>query len=370
MTPKQHDKHRWDDTPRYRSWVKQRDRALEKLHTRAQLEASDIMRKLLTDVLVSAKANFGALRHNQWGGLDSFEHYLKQHFNSAAAEFYKIITELRRRSYVLAKASESEIIAQLSRKPVYASITHSQLHQVMHKDTAAGGALVHRINLYLDRMRRKIVSMAQASALVTEDPKEFLIDVMSAFPRSKRVIRPKRILKPALMEAIHNIGEDDVTADIAIDNIDEQSWNDMLDAYMADYVPKYRGPEYVVDITTKDGDNYYAWEFERDMTQEFVQSVRDGQIEAANENGITDFVWIAIVDDRTDECCLWRDGLLVSEIEAQLDDHQEEDSNCDVEEGLTPPIHFNCRCTLAPATADIPDKPDDLSKDFDDWLNS
>lgn len=363
-------KHRWDDVPRYRSWVKQRDRALEKLHARAQLESADIMRRLLSDVMVTAQSNFGGLKHNQWGALDSFEQYLKRHFQSAAAEFYQVISRLRARSYVLSKSSEAEIIAQLSSKPIHAIVNQSQLHQAMHKDTAAGGPLVHRITLYLDRMRRRIVSMAQASALVEDDPKEFLIDIMSAFPKKKRISN-RRILKPQLMEAEHPIGGDDVDeADIAIDNIDDASWSDMLDSYMNDYVPKFRGPEYIVDLPTKGEGDYYAWEFERDMTNEFVQSVRDGQVAAANENGITDFVWIAVIDSRTDDCCLWRDGLLVSEIEAQLEDHKGEDQDCDVEDGLTPPIHFNCRCTLAPATEDLPDKPNDLSKDFDAWLES
>ncbi len=229
---------------------------------------------------------------------------------------------------------------------------------------------MHRITMYCDRLRRRIVSYAQAAAINAKDGQDLAMDVMAALPKPRRVSVPRRTLKPQLMEAVRpdfsqNIG----AADVAVDNIDEDTWNDMLDAYKSGYVPGTRGPEFVIGMPEVTGqDTWYAWEFERDMTNEFVQSVRDGQIDAANENGITDFVWI---DDKTDKCCSWRDGLLVSEIEAQLADHEDEDADCDIGEGegLTPPIHFNCRCTLAPATDDIPDKPDDGAQNFEDWLN-
>jgi len=126
-----------------------------------------------------------------------------------------------------------------------------------------------------------------------------------------------------------------------------------------------------VNIPTTEKDTWYVWEFERDLTNEFVKSVRTGQIAAANENGITDFVWIAVIDSKTDECCQWRDGLLISEIRERLGDHRDEDEACNIEgDNLTPPIHFNCRCTLAPAAENIPDKPDTGAKSFDEWLET
>lgn len=33
-------------------------------------------------------------------------------------------------------------------------------------------------------------------------------------------------------------------------------------------------------------------------------------------------------------------------------------------------ISHNCRCTLAPATDAIPDKPDTGAKEFEEWINS
>ncbi len=366
-------KHRFDDIPRYRSWVKKRDRALEDLHTRAQLESADIMRGVLSHVLLVAKAQFTGMKAGHTMSVDWFEHGLRHEFEKAAQALYKVIGDLRVRSYTLARASESEIIAQVQRRQITADVSAHKVNEIRNKDSVVGGHLKTRINLYLDRLRRKITSYAQAAALSAKDPEEFARDVYYSFPKARRVNVPRRILKPQLMEADYTLKPGtDAAADISIDNIDEFAWQDMLDAYMSDYVPQTRAPEFEIGMPEVTGqDTWYAWEFERDITNEFVQSVRDGQIDAATDNGITDFVWISVIDDRTDLCCAWRDGLLVSEIEAQSGDHEGEDDECSVEgDGLTPPIHFNCRCTLAPATDNIPDKPDDGAKDFDDWLNS
>ena len=275
---------------------------------------------------------------------------------------------LRQRSYTLSKASEAEIIAQLSRHKVHANVTKAQVQHQRLKVSMAGGHMYHRIRMYIDRLRRRLASYAQAAALTAKNETDFAQDVYAAFPRARKVSVPRRILKSNQ----HMEAAGDSKADFAIDNVDDDTWNEMLDSYMNEYVPKTRSPEYIIEQPSVTGeDTWYAWEFERDLTNEFVQAVRDGQIAAANENGITDFVWIAVVDDRTDQCCLWRDGLLVSEIEEKSADHEGEDDDCNVEgDGLTPPIHFNCRCTLAPATENIPERPDDGAQDFEEWLNS
>lgn len=364
-------KHRWDNSAKYRKWTLERDRALERLHTRAQLQAADVAREMLTHVLLTAKAQFHGMKQGYPMSVDWFESGLKQHFATAHPKLLKIMNDMRTRAYLLSKASEAEIIAQHSKYPVNANVTKSDLHRIRQRPSMAGGHLYHRVSLYLDKLRRKITSYAQAAAMTAKDELDFAKDIYSALPKPRRVSVPRRILKPQLMEA-QGVGPRGTKADVAIDNIDEDEWQSMLDDYMRDYVPQWRAPEYVIDRPPVTGtDTWYAWEFERDITNEFVQSVRDGEVEAAKENGITDFVWIAVVDDKTDKCCLWRDGLLVSEIEEQVADHEDDDEDCNQEgDGLVPPIHFNCRCRVVPATDDIPDKPDDGAKDFEDWLNS
>jgi len=363
--------------PLYKKWVKARDRALEQLHTRAQLESADIVRKMLTNTLQIAKSLFDQMKSGDMSAADHLDHQLKPVFIDATQSLYMIMITLRRQAYVLSKASEAEIIAQLMKAPVKAIVTHQDIHRIQGAESVAGGQVLHRLKLYLDKLRRRIVNQAQSSAMNDSTVNDFMINVMQAFPKPRVVRRPKRILKPQLMEADDptdlNVSQlsEDPPADVALDFIDDQAWQDMLEYYKEDYVPQWRAPEYLVDLPTSDEETWYAWEFERDLVNEFVQSVRDGQIEAANENGITDFVWIAVVDNVTDACCLWRDGLLVSEIEQSLDDHQDEDDECNAEgDGLTPPLHFNCRCTLAPATDEIPEKPDTQGNEFDDWLMS
>ncbi len=361
-------KHRWDKNPAYRKWVLARDKALEQLHTRAQLEAADELRKWFIHILLSARAQYHGMRQGLPMSVAWFDNGIQTQGQHTVRALYKIATDLRARSYTLARASESEILAQLSKRPVKATVHRAIVKQKSENSKLPGPKLHHRIQLYVDRLRRKIVSYAQAAALNARDETDFGQDVYAILPKARPVKVPRRILKPKLMESGRK-----PQADVAIDLIDEDQWDDMVDAYKDEYVPKTRGPEYTVGMPqTTEADDWYGWEFERDMTNEFVQAVREGQVDAANENGITDFVWIAIIDSRTDNCCLWRDGLLVSEIEQQMADHQSEDEDCDVsgDEGLNPPIHFNCRCTLAPATDNIPDKPDDGAKEFDAWLNS
>jgi hypothetical protein len=369
--------HSYANSPAYKKWVLARDKALEQLHLNAQLRQTDEMRRGLTDVLLAAKAHYHDLKNlHQAHSVDRLEQIIKDLLRRTGDQLFLIHKMMKIRSYILAKSSETEIIAQLNpRKRIENKIDFSELLNKHAEESFAGGSMYHRIQMYMDRLARKIVNQAQSSALNAPDEAAFLFDVLQSFPQRKVYKRPPRILKPKLMTEADKTPK----VDIAIDILSENEWRDMVDDYLEEYIPKWRAPEYVIDIPVTDptiqattGEEvWYTWEFERDMTQEFVQAVRDGQIQSANDAGITDFVWIAILDSVTDSCCRWRDGLLISEIESQLSQHEDEDDECRLEnDGLVPPIHFNCRCTIAPVTENIPDKPDDSSKDFESWLNS
>lgn len=382
-------KHSILDSAKYKKWVLARDRALEKLHLDAQKAISDSMRAALTNVLLFAKAYYGELKDPKHVYVvDHFDQRIKPQFAALALQMLKTYVDLRKKAYLLSKASEAEILAQHYRgRKIKAKVDKADLNKVIAKPSAAGSTLLVRIHLYLDKLRRKILTQAQTAALTSDNVEDYLRSVMRAFPEAKSLKRPKRILKPQLVEADvtdplvdpENIPEGTLTTiqmgvrkyDQATDFIDETEWNAMVDSYKSTYVPEYRDPANVLSQTLADEDGIYAWEFERDLTQEFVVSVRDGMVDAANDNGITDFVWISIVDDKTDSCCLWRDGLLTSEIEKQLASHEDEDAECNIDsDGIVPPLHFGCRCSLAPATDAIPDKPDTGAKEFEEWINS
>lgn len=93
-------KHRFDDVPKYRTWVKTRDRALEQLHTNAQMRASDVMRDALTAVLQTARAFYGSKANPDV--IEHFDHYIKVRFHAAnnysrsLSAFAKMPTRSRR----------------------------------------------------------------------------------------------------------------------------------------------------------------------------------------------------------------------------------------------------------------------------------
>jgi len=111
-----------------------------------------------------------------------------------------------------------------------------------------------------------------------------------------------------------------------------------------------------------------GWEFERDLKTELVHAVRTGKIDAAERVGydIDDYTWITLTDGDTCECCCRpRDGLTLSEIEKKFGDD------------TPPPLHFNCRCDLAPASKQLDEMWDDAAEKsgvqleaegFEEWL--
>ena len=145
-------------------------------------------------------------------------------------------------------------------------------------------------------------------------------------------------------------------------HIEQSAWEKLVSDYVSEEIFP-RGP---LDIISSPGvTDAYAWELEKEVTQLFVDQVRRGEHEAAKDNGIPDFIWISVIDNVTDECCKWRDGLTVTEIETQLKGKHSNDK-CQT---IVPPAHFNCRCALAPLTDDLPSSPPPDLGDFEDWLS-
>lgn len=181
-------------------------------------------------------------------------------------------------------------------------------------------------------------------------------------PKVKDLGDKKRFLKP--IKAIEaQRGDTKSRKEWSSGYIDDETWNVILDDYLKDQ-PVDRSFDHIVGETV-DEEPYYGWELERDTVNEFVKEVREGQLDAAKQMGVTDFVVISIIDDRTcDKCCgnygcVDFDGHTVKEIEEMTKGEQS-----------APPYHGNCRCALAPATEDLPKMADDGSKEFDEWLNT
>ena len=368
-----------NESPKYRQFIEDRDRALEELHTKAQLEISDVLRGAFQKALHTVSHNYSAFAANGFqsyqkqGLILQINNVLRSQFLTTSFEIFGLAIKLRTNAFTLSFAGEVEAIARTLDQGLVAYLSGQDFTKKIEQPAPSGGHLLDRIQLYLDRIERRILDAVQLSSVLEEWPQEALERAHSALPKTKKILRPKRILKKPILEAVRNKEADDDTAiKLGVRKssflIDETEWQSILDDYKKEFVPKWRGPDEVIGkFKDEEGltKEWYAWELEQELTQDFVQQVRDGQVQAAKDNGIKDFVWIAVIDDKTDECCSWRDGLTTSEIEHQLRTTRKDDE-C---RASVPPAHFNCRCTLAPILDGAPESPPSNIGDFEEWLN-
>lgn len=362
-------------SPKYQKFIRQRDRALERIHSRAQREISDILRKYFSSITQTISTIYrlhserGFQPHDRSSILLQIQIELEKEFASATFEIVPIMIRMRRAAFILSYAGELEAMGRtLPSHPQFRGhLRKWDLDIKSAEESPGGGDLTSRVKLYLDRLGRHLLNAVQLSSVLEYSLADALTRIGRAFPYTKVIQDSKIVLrKPKLKEA--GLGIDIDKKRISEFFVDEDQWNEIVDQYKREYVPKFRGPDHIVG-TYKDADQekkeWYAWELEEEVTQDFVYQVRQGQVEAAEDNGITDFVWISILDDRTDKCCIWRNGLTTKEIEHQLKTKRKDD----VCQAVVPPAHFNCRCTLSPVTDEIPEarEPSNLG-DFEEWL--
>lgn len=354
---------------RYRDFVNERDKVLEELLRNTNRRVTDILRGVFFNAMTVIEIHYRRA-HKEEADIVSIRTHgrmlqerLDQLFLAASLEITKSVKRLRKSTFLLASAGESEAIGRAITKPVIMNVASQELDIVagQPKDDAT---LESKILISLDTLMHKIISTFNRQLLISKPTDEALQRILLCFPKQKTYgERPIRKLKKILREA-----DTPPKDEFATGFVDDAEWEDMLDLYRREVIPNWRGPEYVLDQKTPkaSADDYYAWEMEQEITDDFVNMVRQGQVDAAKKNGIEDFVWIAVVDDRTDDCCLWRDGLTTTEIELRLKTDRKDDE-CQV---TVPPAHFNCRCSLAPVTEALPEEPDSLVGEFEDWLNS
>lgn len=297
-----------------------------------------------------------------------FEFRLTPFFHMGTEQALFLFKRMRTSVYLLSGVGQAEAMSRALDLPQGFKASHGSLAAHLDKETPSGGSVQARIDLAFHRLLRDIIDAYQLSQTLESSPQEILDRIDRAFPRSRRIARRAPMAK--LSEAGRSRGPwKGPELNISEEGIEPQAWKDAVDDYLDTYIPYGRGPAdalfYPVEFSkTGDTDLLEApsWELEREVTEDFVNSVRAGEIEAAKQNGITDMIWIAVIDGSTDECCADRDGLTTAEIEAQLDSLG---GDCDA---IVPPAHYNCRCRVAPMTDDMPkvESPDFSS--FDSWL--
>lgn len=363
------------DSPKYKSFISDRDKALEQILNHAQTDVSRILHDALSQIegkiaRLALQSNYNVLT------MFSLTHSLEQStldiFSQIIYPITTRIQRMRKATFTLSTLGELEAIGQATQKQKVQSAHDfkQKLTKQENKLTLTDERLEERVWISLMRIRNSILEAFRLALIQKLEPRLILEKTKAAFPSVKQYRLPPRTLKP-IRESTHfkinaQDPNDDTPKEVSVDFVDPQDWEEMKDAYTSTELPPSR---FDTDNLTDDESKTlnYNWEIEQQMTDDFVSQVRDGQIDAANELGIQDFVWVAIIDEKTcEDCCVPRNGMTTSEIETALQNGDLDADDCDA---TSPPAHPNCRCQLAPvASTDEVQGPD--WKSFGEWLNS
>jgi len=356
----------------YLKFIAERDQALETLYVRANEEINDLLRRAMSRALGVVSYYYAQIKGDDALTLQgrkltaAIDWEIAAEFNLTARHMGLVVQELNAAAYALALVGEAEAIGRALKQPAKYEVPRGTAEAQAAED-AQGESVEGRVALELSRVRRAIMDAVELARVKQEPLDETLQRVKAALPKARTVKRPKRKLAKVI-EANGEPGDP-----FSFGFVDDALWTKIVNAYVDAYVPKWRGPESVFDVEIEGlTEEWYGWQVEQYLANEFVSKVRSGQDAAAKQNGVADMQWIAVVDDKTDECCLWRDGLTSQEIEQELKSGKHKDDECD---SIVPPAHFNCRCTMAPMldvqlAGEEFEKPASNAQEFETWLNT
>lgn len=363
------------DSSKYKSFIQDRNKALEQINLNAQVDNSLRLHDALEAItgVVSYLGIQDRMTLDQMKGVTYvLEARIAHIFDILAKQLVDRITRMRKTTFILTYLSELEAIARATQKTKILDPAQfkQKLQAQMTQDTLSGKSLEKQIWLSLSRLQYKIIQAFKNGVALEETPKEVVDRVKKTYPKLVQYKRPPRALKP-LREADKKKpgGDDDdgLEFDFYHDLVTDEDWDLTVSSYLdteIDYESRVNRQIYTDPDT---GVRKYEWEIEQETTDDFVQQVRDGQVEAANDLGIKDFVWVAIIDKKTCEaCCIPRAGKTTSEIKAMLASGELDKVQCDA---IVPPAHPFCRCDIAPIASPDPVEGPDW-KSFDNWLNS
>lgn len=344
---------------RYTDFVRERDSALERIHANAQVDLARITYAMLAQIENFAAS--AAMKVKGFGG-----HAIAHQFETGTREIMQQVFpvlvrrafRLRRAAFVLSYAGEQEAIGRATQRR--AAVSRSDFANRIEKEMAAPtlyGDLHKRIWLSLMNLRRRIVQAFETAVIQDLEAHEIVERVKQAFPKIRVYRRPPVTLVKKVRESDDSPREPKDWLDLNF--IDDGDWDLAVQSYLDTEIPPSR-LDNIAGYAEGTGMMKYEWEMEQEATEDFVRSVRQGQVAGAEDLGVKDFVWIAIIDKKTcEECCLPRNGLTTAEIENLGDD-------CDA---TVPPAHPNCRCQIGPVAAtDEVEGPDWSS--FNEWLEA
>jgi hypothetical protein len=370
MTRSKKEKRPLNNNPAYRRFVLEKNKALEYLLSANQDKLSTVMADLweLIDFFISHIQHLA--RHDAAITTNRIDHMLHSFFDKAADDSIDIYFANRRMAYSLSYAGEGEAIGRALGRKTRLKLDAAKLNARHVTDSPFGGDPAVRIRFAFDKLRTAVVHAIMQSVLLRRDDEEMRAAVTKVFPTAKKVRKLKKRLrkvKRVVREAFKPTKPTEDPDSLTVGILDDDTWQQIVDQYLDANIPTTRGTgvaDTVIDDSSGENVVRYLWEVEKDMTEDFVANVRAGQIDVAKENGIIDFQWIAVIDNKTDDCCLWRDGLSTTEIQKQLSGEHKDDE-CD---GSEPPIHPYCRCDLAPLTDAEEGEPNEDLGDFETWL--
>ena len=328
----------------YRKIKAQSDRVSESILNRSRIKNSVILSHFINEI-------YPYVFFQNKFALDKIVSKYAYHFSNE-------LFLLKKKIYVLNYISETIVLSILKNEKEIKidKIDFSHLKKNFNEED-----IVKRYALSLNRIVRKALDAYELGLVLDESQEELEERVRDSFPRLKSIKQKKDLRR---------ISE----ANISVENKLNIMLGEELDEIWRTLVHEYRSEALVWDRLTQNDfsnvkkfQNTLDWQDEKEITNEFVSMVNQGSIEAANQMGVKDFVWISVIDDKTDECCALRDGVLLSRIKEKIEE-EGEIGECDA---VVPPAHFGCRCRIAPVDDEILDEiPSSNKIDFEDWLES
>lgn len=373
---------RLDSIPYYRKIVNLRDELAEYILIQTKRKSTHVLDLAFTRILDMVGSRYDSLHQNNFPrklSLSRFEHELDQLFETVNYEIYAISLNQRRMSYMLTHAIESIVLAQIYKQAPQAKLSQSDINQAAEK---IDPDLYKKIYHGFAKLRRKIMLAIEQSIFQDETKEQAVGRVFKALPKRERMEKVRKLKR------LRPVREADTGTDAAVFSItgkldnwkfDPITWQKLMDEYEKDYLPIDSSPANVVGVVdpntlevVKDdipnGEAVYGWEVEKATTEDFVSAVRAGEIDSAKENGVTDFIWVAILDKKTCEvCCEWRDGLTSTEIKEKLEERPDLAEACDA---IVPKAHDNCRCRVAPFSDALEAFEPDTDEGLEEWLQS
>lgn len=357
------------DSKQFRRFTRERDYYLEQILFNAQRDLSSLLAQYLDRITQIATGRYASIPKDGFQTLFANKIYsqidllIADLANDMSFQILHRIMRLRRSTYALTLASEFEAVAQVQGKQKSSHIPTTHLDEIMSDKNPSNEDLLSRVRLELNKIKRDAMNAIELSKTMDENVYEMRDRLIATFPRARTLKKTPKVLKDP-----NQFAEADSKPKQTFSNtfMNEDEWAQIVDDYKGTVLPEYRfenDPIFMGGVP--EGEVVYNWEIENQVTHDFVSDVRDGKHEAFKQAGVKDFIWVAILDKATDECCEWRSGLTISEIETQLEGKHADDE-C---RATVPPAHFNCRCDIAPV-GEVPEQEPVDYAGFDSWLNS